>query len=208
MVNVKVCGITNIEDALKAVEYGADTLGFNFYPPSPRYLSPDQARTIVLKLPPGVGKVAVFVNESREKVTDVLNQLQLISGHEALNGVQFHGDEDGEYCRGWSLKVIKAIRVRGPESLLGLKEFPADLFLLDSWSEGYGGSGSQFRWSWIEDLDPSRLILSGGLDLDNIRQAVTQIRPFGVDVCSGVEAKPGIKDHGKLKEFIAAAKAS
>ncbi len=208
MVNVKVCGITNIEDALKAVEYGADTLGFNFYPPSPRYLSPDQAQIILAKLPPQVGRVAVFVNEPREKVTDILNQLHLLYGDQALSGVQFHGDENDEYCRGWGLKVIKAIRVRGPGSLLGLNDFPADLFLLDSWSEGYGGSGAQFRWSWIEDLDPSRLILSGGLDLDNIQQAVTQIRPFGVDVCTGIEVKPGIKDHGKLKEFIDAAKAS
>ncbi len=208
MVNVKVCGITNIEDALKAVEYGADTLGFNFYPPSPRYLFPDQAQTIFVKLPPQVCRVAVFVNEARGKVTDILNQLHLLDGDQVLSGVQFHGDEDGEYCRGWGLKVIKAIRVRGPESLLGLNDFPADLFLLDSWSEGYGGSGAQFRWSWIEDLDPSRLILSGGLDLDNVQQAVTQIRPFGVDVCSGVEAKPGIKDYGKLKAFIDAAKAS
>ncbi len=208
MVNVKVCGITNIEDAQKAVEYGADTLGFNFYPPSPRYLSPDQAQTILAKLPRQVCRVAVFVNEPREKVTDILNQLHLLDGDQAMSGVQFHGDEDGEYCRGWGLKVIKAIRVRGPESVLGLNEYPADLFLLDSWSEGYGGSGAQFRWSWIEDLHPSRLILSGGLDLDNIQQAVTQIRPFGVDVCSGVEAKPGIKDHGKLKAFIDAAKAS
>ena len=208
MVNVKVCGITNIEDALKAVEYGADTLGFNFYPPSPRYLSPDQAQTILAKLPRQVCRVAVFVNEPREKVTDILNQLHLLDGDQAMSGVQFHGDEDGEYCSGWGLKVIKAIRVRGPESVLGLNDFPADLFLLDSWSEGYGGSGAQFHWSWIEDLHPSRLILSGGLDLDNIQQAVTQIRPFGVDVCSGVEAKPGIKDHGKLKAFIDAAKAS
>ncbi len=208
MVKVKVCGITNIEDAQKAVEYGADALGFNFYPPSPRYLSPDQAQTILAKLPPQVWRVAVFVNEPRERVTEILSRLHLLDGDQALSGVQFHGDEDEEYCRGWGLKVIKAVRVRGPESLIGLNNFPADLFLLDSWSEGYGGSGAQFRWSWIEDLDPSRLILSGGLDLGNIQQAVTQIRPFGIDVCSGVEAKPGIKDYGKLKEFIDAAKGS
>jgi len=208
MVKVKVCGITNIEDALKAVECGADALGFNFYPPSPRYLSPDQAQTILAKLPPQVCRVAVFVNEPRERVKEILSQLHWRDGNEAMSAVQFHGDENDEYCRGWGLKVIKAIRVRGAESLLGLNAFPADLFLLDSWSEGYGGSGAKFRWSWIEDLDPGRLILSGGLDLDNIQQAVTQIRPFGVDVCSGVEAKPGIKDHGKLKAFIDAAKAS
>lgn len=208
MVNVKVCGITNIEDALKAVEYGADALGFNFFPPSPRCVSPDLAQTIVEKLPPGVCRVAVFVNEPREKVKQILNQLHLLGGHGSVSGVQFHGDENSEYCRGWDLKVIKAIRVRGPESFRGLNEFPADLFLLDSWSEGYGGSGARFPWDWIKNLDPSRLILSGGLGLDNVRQAVTEIRPFGVDVCSGVEAKPGIKDHGKLKEFIDAAKAS
>ena len=208
MVNVKVCGITNIEDALKAVEYGADSLGFNFFPPSPRCISPDVAQTIIEKLPQGVCRVAVFVNEPREKVTEILKQLHLLGGHGAVSGVQFHGDEDGAYCRGWDLKVIKAVRVRGPESFNGLNEFPADLFLLDSWSDGYGGSGAQFPWDWIRNLNPSRLILSGGLGLDNVRQAVTQIQPFGVDVCSGVEAKPGIKDHGKLKEFIDAAKAS
>ena len=208
MVKVKVCGITNVEDALKAVEFGADALGFNFYPPSPRYLSTEQARAILAKIPAHVGGVAVFVNEPREKVKELLNQIRLPDGGRTLSGVQFHGDEDGEYCRGWELKVIKAIRVRGPVSLASIGGFPVDYFLMDSWSEGYGGSGSPFLWSWIENLDSRRLILSGGLDLGNIQQAVTQIRPFGVDVCSGVEAKPGVKDHGKLKEFIDAAKAS
>ncbi len=208
MVFVKVCGITNLEDALKAVEYGADALGLNFYPPSPRCLSLEQAQTILSEIPEEVCRVAVFVNEPKEKVRKMLTQLGLLKGRETSSGVQFHGEEDAEYCRGWDLKVIKAVRVQGPDSLTGWDEFPADLFLLDSWSDGYGGSGSQFSWDWIKGLSRDKLILSGGLNLSNIQQAITGIRPFGVDVCSGVEAKPGKKDHGKLKEFIKVAKGS
>ena len=205
MVKVKVCGITNVEDALKAVELGANALGFNFYPPSPRYLTPQRARAILDELPPGVCRVAVFVNEPRITVEGILEQSAGDTPDATFSGVQFHGEEDPDFCQGWKVKVIKAFRVRDQESLARIGDYPADYYLLDSWSEGYGGSGASFLWSWIEGLDSARLILSGGLDLDNVRQAVRQVRPFGVDVCSGVEAKPGIKDHGKLKEFIHAA---
>jgi len=208
MVKVKVCGITNIEDALKAVEFGADILGFNFYPPSPRYLPPERAREILASIPSHVGRVGIFVNEPRIKVREILSLAGQTNGGQGFSGVQFHGEESQEYCRGWGLEVIKAFRVREPESLVDIKGFPADFYLLDSWAPGYGGSGSPFLWSWIEGLDAGRLILSGGLNLQNVRNAVQQVRPYGIDVCTGVEARPGIKDHGKLKEFILAAKAS
>lgn len=206
MVKVKVCGITNVEDALKAVELGADALGFNFYPPSPRYITPQQARTILVELPPGISRVAVFVNEPRKNVEGILKQTAGDKQEAIFSGVQFHGEEDPVYCRGWKVKVIKAFRVRDQESLARIGDYTSDYYLLDSWSEGYGGSGASFLWSWIEGLDSARLILSGGLDWDNVGRAVRQVRPYGVDVCSGVEARPGIKDHGKLKEFIHAAK--
>ncbi|MFQ5852725.1 MAG: N-(5'-phosphoribosyl)anthranilate isomerase [Candidatus Binatia bacterium] len=208
MVKVKVCGITNIEDALRAVEFGADALGFNFYPPSPRYLCPRRAGAILTELPPNVCRIAVFVNEPRVKIKEILGHACQPGGVPGFSGVQFHGDEGQEECRGWSLKVIKAFRIRDPESLAGISRFPADFYLLDSWNPGFGGSGSPFLWSWIEGLDPGRLILSGGLNHENVKQAVQQVRPYGVDVCTGVEAKPGVKDHGKLKDFIFAAKAS
>ncbi len=208
MVKVKVCGITNIEDALKAVAFGADALGFNFYPPSLRYLPYDRVREILAEIPQHIHRIAVFVNEPRMKVMEILSIRCQGNGEQAFSGIQFHGDESQEYCRGWGLEVIKAFRIRDRESLAGIKGFPADFYLLDSWVPGFGGSGSPFLWSWIEGLDASRLILSGGLNVQNVEQAVQQVRPYGVDVCTGVEARPGIKDHGKLKEFILAAKAS
>ena len=206
MVKVKVCGITNIEDALKAIEFGADLLGFNFYPPSPRYISPQEAQTILRELPQQVGIIALLVNEPKEKVQEILKFGCLPGGRQAFSGLQFHGEESGEYCCGWELKVIKAFRIKDQESLLGINGFPADFYLLDSWAPGYGGSGSSFPWVWVEGLRAEKLILAGGLDAKNVREAIRLIQPYGVDVCTGVEAKPGIKDHAKLKEFILAAK--
>ena len=208
MVKIKVCGITNVEDALKAVQLGADFLGFNFYPPSPRYVSPRRARRILAEVPPQVGNVALFVNEPKEKVREILDYGALPDGRQAFCGLQFHGEESPEYCRGWELKVIKAFRLRDQESLIGIEGFPADFYLLDSWAPGYGGSGAPFPWSWLRGLRADRLVLAGGLDAGNVTEAIRLIHPYGVDVCTGVEAKPGIKDHGKLEEFIVAAKSA
>jgi phosphoribosylanthranilate isomerase len=201
MVKIKVCGITSLDDAIKAVELGADFLGFNFYPPSPRYIAPEKARAILAQAPPEIGKVALFVNEPAEKIREII-------GRQAFSGLQFHGDESATYCRGWELKVIKAFRVRDRESLGAIDGFPADYYLVDSWAPGYGGSGAPFPWSWLEGLRPDRLILAGGLDAGNVAEAIRLVRPYGVDVCTGVEARPGIKDHEKLKAFIAAAKSA
>ncbi|OGQ82613.1 MAG: hypothetical protein A3F90_14000 [Deltaproteobacteria bacterium RIFCSPLOWO2_12_FULL_60_19] len=208
MVKVKVCGITNIQDALKAVELGADLLGFNFYPPSPRYVAPEKARTILSELPSGIDNVALFVNEPKEKVREVLGYGLLANGRQAFSGLQFHGEESAAYCGGWKLKIIKAFRIRDRESLSGIERFPADFYLLDSWAPGYGGSGAAFPWNWLEGLNGERLILAGGLDARNVAEAIRLILPYGVDVCTGVEARPGIKDYEKLKEFISAAKSA
>ena len=208
MVKVKICGITNSKDALKAIEFGADALGFNFYPPSPRYISPEKAQAILAELPPEICKVALFVNEPKEKVQEILGYGYLSDGKQAFSGLQFHGEESQAYCSGWELKVIKAFRIKNQESLADMNAFPADLYLLDSWDPGYGGSGSSFPWSWLEGLISVKWVLAGGLDVQNIREAIRRIHPYGVDVCTGVEAKPGIKDYGKLKEFIVAAKSA
>jgi len=206
MTKVKVCGITNLADAEKALEFGADALGFNFYPPSPRCIAPEEARAVLQRLPKGSCNIAVFVNEPREKVREIIAHGELANGRQAYSALQFHGDETQEYCRGWSMKVIKAFRVREKKSLEGMEQFPADFYLLDSWSLGYGGSGAAFLWEWLEGLKTEKLILSGGLSIENVVAAIRRIHPYGVDVCSGVETRPGMKDHAKLKEFILAAK--
>jgi phosphoribosylanthranilate isomerase len=208
IVKVKVCGITNLADAEKSLEFGADMLGFNFYAPSPRAIAPQEARAILERLPAESFNVALFVNESRAKVSTVVADGQLANGRQAYGALQFHGEENEAYCRGWGMKVIKAFRLKDKAALMRVSGFPADFYLLDSWSAGYGGSGAAFPWEWLEGLDASKLILSGGLRVDNVVEAIARIKPFGVDVCSGVEARPGIKDHGKLKEFICAAKSA
>jgi phosphoribosylanthranilate isomerase len=208
MVKIKICGITNLDDAERALEFGADMLGFNFYPPSPRAIPPAQARAIIDRLPADSCNIALFVNEARKKVLEVIAAGCRADGTPGYSGLQFHGEESAEYCRGWELKVIKAFRLREKTALAGMNEFPADFCLLDSWSASYGGSGAAFPWEWLEDLDATRLILSGGLRVDNVAEAVRRVHPFGVDVCSGVEARPGVKDHAKLKDFIDAAKSA
>jgi len=206
MVKVKVCGVTSVQDAEKALEFGADALGFNFYAPSPRCLTPEKAGVILWQLPLERCKVAVFVNESKARVREILSHGKTAEGRQLYTSLQFHGEEPAAYCRGWGMKVIKTFRIREKNSVAALSGFPADLFLVDSWSPGYGGSGAAFPWEWLEGLPSERLILSGGLNVENVADAIRRIRPYGVDVCSGVEARPGIKDHAKLKDFIAAAK--
>ena len=206
MVKVKVCGITNLADAEKALEYGADALGFNFYPPSPRYLAPDEARAIVRRLPARSCNVALFVNEAKERIRQIIAAGALSDGQSSYQGVQFHGDESPDDCRGWGIRVIKAFRLKDKDSLNRIQEFPADYYLLDSWSAGYGGSGASFPWEWLEGFDTGKVILSGGLSLDNVAEAIRRLHPYAVDVCSGVEVRPGVKDHEKIKHFIRAAK--
>lgn len=200
---VKICGITNLADAQAAVDAGADALGFMFYEPSARHITPAAAREIIAQLPPRVAKVGVFVNASAETI-------RRIAAECGLDTLQLHGEETLEFCAQFApLKVWKAIRVRDESSLGALPDYKTDAWLLDSYVAGQkGGTGEKFNWELaIAAKDLGRpIILAGGLTPENIATAVRQVRPFGVDVSSGVESGPGKKDAAKVRAFIMAAK--
>ena len=202
MIKVKICGITNKEDALYAAECGADALGFIFYEKSPRYIEPDNAKTIIAALPPFVTTVGVFVNKDFNDIRDIT----LLTG---VTVVQLHGDESPSYCNLVEGKLIKAIRVKNYSSIEGLKKYDVDVFLLDSFDKNsFGGSGLTFDWKLAEKAKQyGKIILAGGLTPDNVEEAVKKVVPYGVDVNSGVEKKPGIKNKNKVKEFIIRSKA-
>ncbi len=190
---VKICGITNLQDALAAIEEGATALGFNFYQPSPRYITPQSAAAIIAQLPNGALKVGVFVNESAGVVEAIAN----LAG---LNVVQLHGKETpGQAPAGYP--VWKAYRVDANFSADKLREFPAEAYLLDSPTELYGGSGHVFDWSLVRSIG-DKIILAGGLDASNVRQAIATAAPWGVDACSRLESSPGRKDRAKMSAFL------
>ncbi len=197
MTKVKICGITNLEDALQAVEAGADALGFVFYARSPRYVTPPQVQKIVAQLPPFVTTVGLFVNETPQRIRSAMAEAR-------LDVVQLHGDEQPEDCRLEPLPVIKALRVKDAASLDGADRYPVSALLLDAWSaEHYGGTGKRFDWQLVKQLTGRRpLILAGGLSPENVIDAVRLVKPYAVDVSSGVEAAPGKKDPMKVAEFI------
>lgn len=200
-VRIKICGITNLGDALKVVEYGADALGFVFYNGSPRYIQPEKAAEIIRGLPPFVSKVGVFVNEAPHEILRIAS----LTG---IDTIQLHGDEKPESIV-YPHKIIKAIRVRELIDLEPLKEFKrVDAFLLDTYTpEAFGGTGQIFNWDIaVEAKRFGRVILAGGLTPDNIERAIRWVHPYGVDVSGGVEKEKGIKDHKKLKAFIEIAK--
>ena len=201
-VKVKICGITRTQDALAAVEAGADALGFMFYEASPRYLTPAQATPIIRALPPFIAKVGVFVDPSEEMVRRAIEQC-------GLDTLQFHGQETPEFCRRFAQKVIKAFRVRDTDSLSATRDYQRETWLLDSYvADQPGGTGRTFNWSLAAAAVQSggRVLLAGGLTPENVGEAVRQVRPFGVDVSSGVESAPGLKDPGKLRAFVEAAR--
>jgi phosphoribosylanthranilate isomerase len=197
-VRVKICGITRLEDALAAAEYGADALGFNFWPKSKRYIRPEAAADIIARLPPFVLPVGLFVNASRTEMRHVLR----VSNVRAL---QLHGDEPPSLCEGFAVPVLKAIQVRDAQSLRALQQFTVSAFVLDAASEGYGGSGKPFDWR-LAKRAASRfpVILAGGLNPHNVEEAVQTVQPMAVDVASGVESAPGIKSRSKMKRLIRA----
>lgn len=196
---VKICGITNLDDALASVDAGADALGFVFYKPSPRYIEPNLAAQIIKKLPAFVTSVALFVNETRDEI-------ERIAGLTQVDLLQFHGDESPAFCQGFSRPCIRALRVNNEMDLVREVESYADVVkgvLLDTYVAGVpGGTGARFDWSLIPDSLACKIILAGGLDPDNIADAVLRIRPYAVDVSGGVEKAKGLKDVSKVRQFI------
>jgi phosphoribosylanthranilate isomerase len=200
MVRVKICGITNAADALAAVEAGANLLGFNFYEKSARYLTESAAAKIRAQLPENVESVGIFVNASAADIAALCNSLK-------LHAAQLHGDEPPEAVAelARSVPVIKAFRVEPEFSLKTLDEYgDAFAFLFDAATTGqYGGTGRTTDWDVARRAaKDDRIILAGGLKVENVAAAVRIVRPYGIDVASGVESKPGKKDHGRLREFI------
>ena len=201
-VRVKICGITSADDARAAVGAGADALGFMFYEPSPRCVTPEQAAAIIAKLPTHVAKVGVFVDADEAAV-------RTTAAMAGLDTLQFHGSEPPEFCARFELRTIKAFRVKDSGSLGKLPDYETDAWLLDSYVQGVpGGTGERFNWDLA--VEAKRLgrpiLLAGGLTPENVGEAVGQVTPYGLDVSSGVEAAPGRKDAAKVAAFIASAK--
>ena len=197
-VRSKICGITRIEDALAAVEAGADAIGFVFYAKSPRAVSRQQARAIIKALPPFVTTVGLFVNAGREELAEILDTVP-------LDLLQFHGDEGSAECESWHRPYIKALRVKaGDDIAAACDAYPgASGILLDAYVEGVpGGTGQAFDWSLIPQGLSKPIILAGGLTPDNVAEAVDRVHPYAVDVSGGVEESKGIKDHAKIRAFI------
>lgn len=199
-VRVKICGFTRIDDALFACEAGADAIGLNFWPGSKRRCDLQVARQVVEALPPFVTPVALFVNAAVEEIRRVL-------GETGISVAQLHGDEPPEACAALGPRTIKAIRVAGPQWRADAERFGAHPLLLDTATPGYGGSGAAFDWGLVDPAAVTRpWILAGGLTPQNVGEAIRKLRPAAVDVASGVERSPGIKDPDKVAAFIRAAK--
>ncbi|HEX9184687.1 MAG TPA: phosphoribosylanthranilate isomerase [Burkholderiales bacterium] len=195
---VKICGITRLQDGVAAARAGADAIGLVFYPPSPRFLSVERAREIRDALPPFVQAVALFVNADAAQVAQVIGRV-----HPSM--LQFHGEETPEFCAQFGVPYVKACRVApGVDLLKYLRAFSsASGWLLDAHVEEYGGVGASFDWSLVPENLERPLVLSGGLTRDNVAIAVRRVRPWAVDVSSGVESAKGIKDAARIAAFIA-----
>ncbi len=203
-VEVKICGITTLDDALMATELGAGYLGFNFYPNSPRYINPLAAAEIIAKLPDSVVSVGLFVNATRERIEQVLRDCR-------LGMLQLHGDESSEFCRECEplgLPVMKALRIREPADLRRMDGYPGEIVLLDAFREdAYGGTGHRFDWSWLKDASGKlKIFLAGGIKPENVNEALA-VGTWGLDVCSGVETSPGVKDVEKMRTLFEAIRA-
>ena len=195
---VKICGITNEEDARTSVEAGADSLGFVFFPPSPRFVEPETAAEIIKTVPAFVTTTALFVNEKREVIDRIVNLTR-------IDLLQFHGDESEEFCNSFSRPYIKALRMKPDMDVEeSCRAYPsARAILLDAYRPGVpGGTGEVFDWGLIPQQLPCPLILAGGLTCENIVKAVQTVSPFAVDVSGGVELSKGIKDVAKVETFV------
>lgn len=198
MTEIKICGITNIEDALAAAACGVDALGFNFHEPSPRYITPERVKEIIAALPTELVKVGIFVNRKASEVTRMVDDC-------GMDLIQLHGDESPEYCRQFPAeRIIKAVSPRTPEELRALAAYDVRAFLMDSRDEGrYGGTGKRADWDLAARLGKERpLILAGGLGEENIAEALAIVAPQAVDINSGIERAPGVKDHDRLRRIV------
>ena len=208
-IRIKICGMTRLEDALCAVEAGVDALGFIFYAKSPRAIDPEAAQRIIAQLPPFVDAVGVFVDRDLAQVEAIIKQCR-------LGYAQLHGTESPEDCRRLaaitaSCQVLKAIRVGPQTTAAEVASYQDSIqgFLLDTYQKNtVGGTGAAFDWSLIDGLNLQRpFVLAGGLDGNNIRMALEQVRPYGVDANSGLEDAPGLKNHNRIRQFVAAVRA-
>jgi len=200
-VKVKICGITLVDDARAAIEFGADMIGVNFYAPSPRSVSLERAREIRNSVDASHEVVGVFVNAPREFICECLQEVR-------LDLLQFHGDEPDSFLKEWPVPVIRALRLKSGEKFEPTAYSASKYVLLDTFHPGlYGGTGAKRPLSDLRGLDLTRVFISGGLDPDNLGEAV-ELSPYAVDVASGVESAPGIKDHDKLRRFIRNAKSA
>jgi phosphoribosylanthranilate isomerase len=204
MTKVKICGITNLQDALSAIKYGADALGFVFFNKSPRYISPIEARDIINQLPPLIKTVGLFVNHSREDILSIVAET-------GIDIIQLHGDESPNFCEKLGHKYIRAIRVKSQSDIVTANEqyLSASGLLLDSYNKHiYGGTGEAFLWDMIPDksICSKPLIIAGGLNPNNVGTLVKKYKPYAVDVSSGVEKEKGIKDADLIKQFCEQAK--
>ncbi len=200
---VKICGITSVADGLAAAEAGADAIGLMFYEKSPRHIALATAAEIARNVPPSVVKVGVFADADEDTVLRAISEC-------GLNIAQFHGHESPEYCRQFPVMTIKAFRVKDADSLKGMADYLTDAWLLDAHTPGaLGGTGAKFNWDLaIEAQKLGRpIFLAGGLTPENVAEAVRKVRPYAVDVSSGVESAPGKKDYEKVRAFVKAAKA-
>ena len=197
MIHVKICGITSFNDAIMAANYGASALGFIFYEKSPRYINPEILKTWISNVPSSVKKVGVFVNKDVDKVNKIAEELN-------LDMVQLHGDESPEYCNQMIKPVIKVFRVNNKFDSIMLNNYQVATFLFDTYNkENHGGTGESFDWQSILQLNTEiPVILSGGLNADNVLEGIEVVKPSAVDVNSGVEAAPGKKDEEKIKNLF------
>lgn len=203
MTIVKVCGITRSDDAVDAVRAGADWIGLNFWPQSKRYIQPTDAVDVVFAARAAgyVAVVGVFVNQTRALISEIVSTV-------GLDRVQLHGDETPEDCAALGGDVIKALSMASAADVARIADYPCQTVLIDTPTAGYGGSGRTFDWSLARDAVATgkRVVLAGGLNADNVAAAVAEVAPYGVDVASGVEASPGVKDSELVRRFVAAAK--
>ena len=203
MTKVKICGITNYEDAMDAINLGADFIGLNFYRKVPRYIKLREARKISKNAPKRVKKVGIFVNSTLKNIKKIAKEID-------LDCIQLHGNESPEFCRevkkATGKKVIKAIRVKSRRDLKKINKFDADFFMFDAYKKGhYGGTGKSIDFNLLKGIK-KKYFLSGGLNQNNVKKAIEKLKPFVVDASSGVEKSLGKKDYNKMKRFIEAAK--